>query len=266
MRTAASFSFVGILTFAPALFYGPLRTELKPRTVEAFEAYMRTADARLPQPSLGPFLWADASPDRKRQLLQGKVLVAPWTGKGEVEIKNGLVHDWVGSVFPPGVPVDRVVGKVQDYDRHKEFYKPEVLDSKLEDRDGDVFHIFLRLVKKKVITVTLNTHHEVRYSRLDANRWYSRSATTRISEVENAGEKNEREMIPGQDNGFLWRLNSVWRFEQRDGGVYVECEAISLTRDVPTGLGWLVDPIVRSLPHESLESTLQATRKMVLGG
>jgi hypothetical protein len=30
---------------------------------------------------------------------------------------------------------------------------------------------------------------------------------------------------------------------------------------VPAGLGWLIDPIVRSLPRESLAHTLEATRK-----
>jgi hypothetical protein len=74
-----------------------------------------------------------------------------------------------------------------------------------------------------------------------------------------------RELPPGQDHGFLWRLNSYWRFEERDGGVYVECEAISLTRNVPLGLGWLVNPIIRSLPRESLANTLWATREAVQG-
>jgi hypothetical protein len=82
--------------------------------------------------------------------------------------------------------------------------------------------------------------------------------------VQDAGETSESEMPPGHDHGFLWRLNSYWRFEQRDGGVYVECEAISLTRSVPAGLGWLINPIVRTLPRESLASTLRSLRAAVL--
>ena len=111
----------------------------------------------------------------------------------------------------------------------------------------------------------LNTDHEVRYIPIDGKRWCSKSYSTRIAELESPGEPGERELPPGHDHGFLWRLNSYWRFEERDGGVYVECEAISLTRDIPAGLGWLISPIVRSLPRESLANLLQATREGVKG-
>ena len=68
-------------------------------------------------------------------------------------------------------------------------------------------------------------------------------------------------MLPGTGNGFLWRLYSYWRFEQRDGGMYVQCEAISLTRDIPVGLGWMVRPFIKSIPEKSLTSTLEDTRR-----
>jgi hypothetical protein len=125
--------------------------------------------------------------------------------------------------------------------------------------------VFLRLLKKKVLTVTLNTTYDVRYIRVAPNRWRADAYSTRIAEVANAGERNERELPPGQDHGFMWRLNSFWRYEERDGGVYVECEAISLTRDVPSGLGWLINPIIRGLPRESLVNLLNATRQTLLG-
>jgi hypothetical protein len=134
-----------------------------------------------------------------------------------------------------------------------------VIDSKLIGHHGNNFQIYLRLLKKKIITVVLDTDHEVHYSCLDATRWLCRSYTTRIAEVEDAGKPNEQALPPDTGYGFLWRLNSYWRFQERDGGVYVECRAISLTRDVPKGLGWIIDPIVRKLPRESLINTLRAT-------
>jgi hypothetical protein len=82
--------------------------------------------------------------------------------------------------------------------------------------------------------------------------------------VEDPGKPSEKQLPQGEDHGFMWRLYSYWRFQERDGGVYVECEAVSLTRNVPAGLGWLIEPIVRHLPKESLESTLGLTRKAVL--
>ena len=84
--------------------------------------------------------------------------------------------------------------------------------------------------------------------------------STKISEVSDAGKPGEHEQPPGTGHGFLWRLNSYWRFDERDGGTWVECEAISLTRDVPLGLGLIIEPIIRNLPKESLEHTLRSTR------
>jgi hypothetical protein len=248
-----------------ALFFAPLPesviVELKPATVAAFDAYMRTAETRLEAQRKSPaFLWADGSPERKRQLLQGKALAEPWSGKGDTPIQDGLIHDWVGAVFIPGAKLENVLRFVQDYDHHKNIYKPEVIDSRLLSHDGPDYKIHLRLLKKKILTVVLNTQHDVHYYPLDGRRASSRSYSARIAEVESPGEPKERELTPGRDHGFLWRLNSFWRFEERDGGVYVECEAISLTRNVPTGLGWLINPIVRGLPKDSLMNTLRETR------
>ncbi len=63
--------------------------------------------------------------------------------------------------------------------------------------------------------------------------------------------------------GFLWAMNSYWRMEERDGGVYVECEAITLSRGVPLGLGMLVNPMLQSFAEESLKNTLEAKRQAV---
>ena len=65
----------------------------------------------------------------------------------------------------------------------------------------------------------------------------------------------------GHDGGYLWRLYSYWRFLERDGGTYVQCETISLTRDVPFMVSWIVKPFVTSIPRESLTFTLETTRK-----
>ena len=169
----------------------------------------------------------------------------------------------MGCAFIPGATLAQTLAQVQNYDRHKDIYKPEVIDSRLISHSGNDYKIYLRLLKKKVITVVLNTEHSVRYFPISPTRARSYSYTTRISEVENAGKADEREQPPGTGHGFLWRLDSFWRFEERDGGVYIECQAVSLTRDVPAGLGWLIEPIIRNLPRESLASTLKATRSVL---
>ena len=232
--------------------------ELKPQTTEAFDRHIRQAEQRLE--ARKNFLWADELPDRARRLRQGEVVVAPTGANALSKVPGGLVHDWTGAVFLPGVTVERTIALVQDYNRHKEYYKPEVVDSKILSRDGNHFRIYLRLLKKQVITVVLATEHDVRYEELSPIRWRSSSRTTKIAEVEDAGKPGEHEQPPGKGQGFLWKLITYWRFEERDGGTWVECEAISLTRDIPTGLGWIIEPIIRHLPKDSLENTLRATR------
>jgi hypothetical protein len=238
------------------------KAELRPETTEAFENYARRREAGLLSNRIngGHFLWADDSTERRDRIRKGEVVIEPSRERGVVEIKGGLIHDWTGAVFIPGVTLTKVLTTIQDYDSHEKLYKPEVVDSKLLERKGNLFKIRLRLLKKKVITVVLNTDHEVTYFPIDATRQYSKSRTTRVAEVEDPGEREEHELTPGDDHGLLWNLNTFWRFLERDGGVWIECEAVSLTRGIPIGLGWLVTPIVRELPRESLTHTLEATR------
>lgn len=231
--------------------------ELKPQTLEAFDRYIRQTEQRLDARTI--FLWSDESPDRARRVRQGQVAVEPFGPRPETSVPDGLVHDWVGSVFIPGVTLEKTLAVIQDYD-HKEAYRPEVMSSRLLSRNGNDFRVYMRLLKKKVITVVLDTEHDVHYFQVGPGKWRSISRTTKIAEVEKAGKPDEHTLAPGTGQGFLWRLTTFWRFEERDGGTWVECEAVSLTRDVPTGLGWLIKPIVRDLPKESLENTLLETR------
>jgi len=248
------------------LFFTPLPdvaiVELSPTTVHLFEDYARTAELRLTEQASSPgFLWSDGVKDGRGKLAKGGVLAEPWVGEGDVSITGGLIHDWIGAVFIPGVTLDAVLAKLQDYDRDKLIYKPEVVDSKLLSHEGGDFRVYMRLLKSKAgVTAVLNTEHNVHYDRISAARAVSRSRSSRIAELINTGKPDERERPIGKDHGFLWRLNSYWRFEERDGGVYLECEAISLSRAVPTGLGWLINPIIRSLPRESLTNTLKCAR------
>jgi hypothetical protein len=236
--------------------------ELKPETVKAFESYIAERESHLEQrlkPG-GQFLWVDDRPERRRQARAGRIVIETHGGQEPVTVPGGLIHDWVGAMFVPGVTLEKTLALIQDYNRNKEIYKPEVLDSRLLSRQGNDFKIYLRLLKKKVVTVVLDTWYDVRYYPLDNSRCYSRSYSTRIAEVDNPGKPGERDLPPGKDHGFLWRLYTYWRFEQRDGGLYFECEAVSLTRGIPTGLGWLIEPVIQDVPKESLANTLREAR------
>ncbi len=236
--------------------------ELKKQTLEDFDKYIRATEAHIAERTSGKrgFLWIDESPGRRAQVQQGQVAAQLYRGRRALEVRDGLIHDWIGAVFVPRATLDKALNLLADYNNHAALYGPEVMASRTLERDQDHYRIFLRLLKKKVITVVLNTEHDVRYFRLDKTHAHSRSYSTKIAQLEGPGEPGEREKPVGDDNGFLWRLNSYWRMEERDGGVYLECLAVSLTRDIPTGLGWMIEPVIRDLPKESLVKTLEATR------
>lgn len=248
-----------------------VEAELRPATVAAFDRYVRLTEARMEAELAGErrFLFIDALEDSTRrlrlaELRKGGLVIdrlETRDGTNEVDIPDGLVHHWIGLVFVPGVTVSQAVELLQAYDRHAEIYQPAVERSETLERSGNTFRVFLRLYMKKVIAVTLNTEHEARFERPSPLRAHSRIVSTRIAEVDEPGTPDEREKPVGNDSGFLWRLISYWRFLERDGGVYVQCESISLTRDIPTGFGWLVGPFVTSIPRESLTFTLETTRK-----
>jgi hypothetical protein len=245
--------------------------ELQPETLSAFARYVGKAEQKMDDElRAGPFLLPDTwSPERRDQTYQrlrhGEMIIERLGGDtAEARIQHGLVHHWAGIVFIPGASLASTLALIQDYDRHVDVYSPEVLQSRLVRRRGDDFHIFLRLRKHKVTTAVLDTEYDVRFVRLDPHRAYSRSHSTRVAEVQNPGERDERDMPPGNDHGFLWALDTYWRFREVEDGVFVQCEAISLTRDIPTGLGWLIGPFVESVPRESLAFTLTTTRNAVV--
>ena len=237
--------------------------QLKPRTLEAFDAYIRHAEMEMEQTLRGrePFLWSEATPERAQEIGRGQVVAQFWCRPGPVKVPDGLIHDWIAAALISDSTIEEIFAVMQDYDNHKNIYKPEVIDSKLIRREDNNFQVYLRLLKKKIITVVLDTNHEVHYRAVSRTRWLCRSYTTRIAEVENAASPDERVLQPDTGHGFLWRLYSYWRFEEREAGAVVECRALSLTRDVPFGLGWAIEPIIQKLPKESLINTLEATRR-----
>jgi len=249
--------------------------EPKPEAVQGFDRYVQLTEQRM-QTELRPgaaFLWVDGLPEARRnsvyeQLQRGEVVsgrIKTRDSSGELRTPAALIHHWLGTVFIPGASLEQVLTLLEDYDHHAEYFGPEVAKSKTLEHTGNDFKVYLRLARRKIVTVVLDSEYEVHYEQLDAARAQSRSYSTRIAEVEHAGDPREVQLRSGDDHGFLWRLNSYWRFFETGRGVYVQCEAVSLTRDIPTGLSWLIAPFIESIPKESLEFTLRSTRATVLG-
>ncbi|HVG84288.1 MAG TPA: hypothetical protein VM820_07205 [Vicinamibacterales bacterium] len=246
--------------------------ELKPATVAAFERYVRATEARVAGEVADErrFLYVDTLGETTRarlaELAAGRLVIERLRTleKGEpIEAPDGLIHHWLGVVFVPGGTAAAAVDLLRDYDRHAAIYRPAIERSRLLEQSGDTYQIFLRFFMKKVIAVTVNSEHTARFTRIDSRRTYSRVVSTRVQEVEHPGTPSEQELPVGNDSGYLWRINSYWRFLERDGGVYLQCESISLTRAIPFGLGWAVGPFVTSIPRESLTFTLETTRSVL---
>lgn len=260
----------GVASPAPA-------ADLKQKTTDAFNKYVAVTEARMAEELKpgGKFLYPDhpaANPSEEMQdaynrLKNGEILIerqeAVLDGK-EVQVPDGMVHHWVGVMFIPGANLQKTLAVVMDYDHRAELYKPEVIASHTISHQGDDFKIFLRLYEKRFTTVAFNTEFAVHWGRVDDKKLYSNSISTRVAQIVNADKPDGPEFPVGQGNGYLWRLNTYWRFEEKDGGVYVQCEALSLTRDIPFGLAWLIKPLVTKIPRQSLDRALGRTREVVL--
>jgi hypothetical protein len=240
--------------------------ELKLETLRAWDTYLELADARMKARLDGgrPFLWADEAPGRQRQLRQGEILVTPGAGRGSQSVPGGLIHDWMGSSFIPEAKLTGVLAVIHDYGRYKDIYKPVVADSKTIECGGTE-QKFSMLWERHVLFVTaaLNGVYAARDFPVGTSRWYSVATTTEVREVADYGESGERLLPPDHGSGYIWRLRNMLRLEEGDGGVYVELEALALTRDIPASLHWLVSPVVARLSRSSVIDTLSQTRQAV---
>jgi hypothetical protein len=273
-RSASMLAFVLLLGVPAPHPLDVMTVDLEPETLEAFNRYVQASEARIVKEVARPgaFLYIEGLPEPTRaqtlaSLRKGDIYIERLQTQdasgSDIAAPDGLIHHWIAAVFIPGATLRQVLDLVQDYNHHQDVYQPEVARSRLIHQEGNRYQVYYRLREEKVITVILNTNHDVQYFPVDATRWRSRSVATRIAEVEDPGQSNEHEKPIGHDGGFLWRMNSYWRFEEKDRGVYVEVESISLTRDIPKGLGWMIRPFVVSIPRESLLKTLGSTRSAV---
>jgi hypothetical protein len=238
--------------------------ELKQEAVRTWDAYVETANLRMRDRMHGTFLWVDESPDRIRRVRDGEILVSSVGQRNPKPVPSGLLHDWIGAAFIPNARLEDVLSAARSYDQYKKFYQPAVVDSKSLGTTGDCDKYSMRVVNKEVVSEpALDGEYQACYVRVDAKRWYSIGYSTRLQEVQGYGRPDERDLPPGQGSGYIWRLYTIARFEQKDDGVYEEIEAIALSRDIPVAVRWLVTPIVRDISKNSLLTSLRQMEEAV---
>lgn len=245
---------------------------LKSETAAAFDQYIRvTEDLQASDLRRDRFLIIDRLPDASRQemhakLRRGEIYIEQLQTKDDgkpIHIPGGMVHHWAGVMFVPGATLSQVAAVLQDYDHHKDIYAPDVRQSKLLEREVDEARIYYQLYRKTMVTVVINANFDVHFATDGPTRGLSRSYSTRMAEVENPDTPQQRELPVGNDHGYLWRLDSYWRIEEKDGGAYVQLESIALSRNIPLIFAWLVNPLTKSLPRAVISNLLSTTRKAV---
>lgn len=235
---------------------------LKPETVHAWDQYIQAARARMQQRlgAGGPFLWVDETPGLAARVRRGQIAVSPAGLHVPKKVPAGLIHDWVGAAFIPNETIHEVLPIIRDYGKYKEFYHPHVMDSRAI-ATGETEDRFSMVLMNQAIfaKIALESDYRVSYVRVDGQRSYSVSEATRIQEIAGYGMAGQHALPEDEGMGLIWRLYSVTRFEERDGGLYIEVEAVALSRDIPAALRWAAEPIVRRVSRESLATALRQT-------
>jgi hypothetical protein len=252
--------------FSVLLLLRPAHAEPAPGAVAAFDAYQVAVEDRLAlRRASGQSMLATSSggvAETSAKLTNGAFVVervVPEDAYTRGATANGaLLHDWRGTAFVAGAKAADFIRIMQDFDRYPERFAPQIEQARVMRQQGDAFDVSMRIRQKHVITVVMDGDYSIRFGRVDARRGYSVSRSTRIVEITSAGTREEHALNSKEEHGFLWRLNTYWSYEERDGGLYLQVEAISLTRAIPTGLGWVIGPYVESIPRESVEFTLRA--------
>ena len=244
--------------------------DLPPETVEAWRKYVELTENRIERELSSEDRFfaqnfqdsVQARADREA-VLSGELVVAKMKTKRadgtDIRIRGGMIHHWRGTILIPGATLDGVLHAVR-HPETQEHLQEDVLESRVLERTDDSLRVYLKLVRSKIVTATYNTEHLVRYRRHGPGRASSRTIATRIAELADAGTPSEREKPRDEDRGFLWRLNSYWRYQEVTGGVLVECESLTLSRSIPAILRLFVRPIVNSVARESLDRTLSSMR------
>jgi hypothetical protein len=237
---------------------------LKPETVAAWDDYVQAENANLRdrvRPG-GSFLWTLEDAERAAKVRGGEIVIAPAPGQNPKKIPGGLIHHWMGAVFVPNLKLDDILQVTRDYDHYQDFYRPSVVESKTLARNGTDDRFSMLLMNRAFFLKTaLDADYHATNMRLDDRRFYSISRTTRVQEVEEYGQPGECRKPEGEGSGYVWELYSIARLEQREGGVYVELEAIALSRDIPAALHFVVDPIVRRVSRNSILTSLRQTEE-----
>jgi hypothetical protein len=240
---------------------------VKPATLDAWDQYIQNVNTRLDKSTAedAPFLLCDSDPALRKRVLDGEIVVFRVGGDGAIKVHSGLIHDWMATVFIPKASADDVMAILRDYEHYPDYFHPQVVSARLRSEDSDGWS-YSAVMRQKVLWVTAvyQIDQKVRWVQLDSTRSYTLSEGGSVQEIDNFEQGNQFIQSPGQGHGYVWRLATIQKLEERDGGVYIETETIALSRDIPFIFRWIVQPVVEHFPRNALLTTLQQTRQAVI--
>jgi hypothetical protein len=245
------------------LFVAPAaQAALKPETTAAYQEYIAGLAPKMAAQNRAAsgFLWIDRDAARQQAVRGGEIVTQKVFSSA---VPDGMIQHWIGGVFLPGATLARVEHVDQDYADYGKFYGPDISRVNVVSRSRNHFVVAYRITKTKVVTAVLDTVQAIDYLPLGPDKLAVQSHSQSVREVDNPGKPTERVLAEGEGSGFLWAMNSYWRMQERDGGVYMECEAITLSRGVPMGLGALINPVLQSFAEDSLKKTIEQKRQAV---
>ena len=241
---------------------GNVLAEPPAKAVSAFKLYIDAVEFRLDrQHRLQEGFLASVAGESQSTLRGGEFVLQQLTPSGGTELPGALLHHWRGTAFAAGARAADFERLMRAFNAYPEYFSPQVVQSRVVAQRDDRAQVVMRVRQRHVMTVVMDTAYDVSFGRLDAQHGYSVSRSTRIWEIDSPGTPSEHALNARDEHGFLWRQNTYWSYEERDGGLYMQVESVSLSRAIPPGLGWAVRPFVESVPRESLEFTLRAACK-----
>lgn len=264
MRVLPTFAglgfFVGCLTLQGSVL--PL-AHLEMATVALFQDYTAKFEQQVSSAfSSSGKLWIDDDhTGRRKDFDAGKPAVM---ARQNEDIRNGSIHHYSGAIRVPGARIEEVRRVMVDYSNYPNYFKPDVArgsgvlqpDSTPEDE-----HFKTRLFLTEAtlwIDVAYDAQYDSHYRRLDAVKWISRSTTLSIKELIDAKKLDGSTYPEGEDHGFLWRTNTYWFARERDGGLDLQVDSMTLSRTSPLGTAWWGNKRTRDAVDKMLRDTKAA--------
>lgn len=240
--------------------------DLNPQALTAWENYLATigseTQARLSDAM--PFLWIDEDPGRIERLKAGEIIVSPLAKRNPLSVSHGLIHHWIGAVFVPGATIEDLADVVSDYAAYNQIYRPTIVKAELLGSSGQEQKFSILWVERVLfLSGAFYTEFSSNYVQVNTNRGYRTFYATSIQQIEHYGERDERKLPVDEGSGYVWRLASFARFEQRDGGLYLEIEVVALSREFSRSLLLLLSPVISHVPREALATKLEQTREAI---